>query len=208
MSKAKIAKKSTAIDMTPMVDLAFLLITFFMLTVKFRPQESVEVSTPSSTAETPLPNSDVMIITIAKDGRVFFAVDSKNTRMEMLDKIARRYDLGFDEKQRDAFGVQPDVGVPIEKLQSWLDIRDPERRKEASEGIPVDTANTDKNQLKDWVIYGRLSNPKMRIAVKADAKASYTIIKNVINTLQNKPVNINKFNLITSAEAAPEDAKK
>ncbi|MBL0078360.1 MAG: biopolymer transporter ExbD [Bacteroidetes bacterium] len=46
MGKVKPHRSSTTIDMTPMVDLAFLLVTFFMLTAKFRPEEPVQVTTP------------------------------------------------------------------------------------------------------------------------------------------------------------------
>ena len=46
MAKAKIKRHSTAIDMTAMCDVAFLLLTFFMLTAKAKPQETVIVDTP------------------------------------------------------------------------------------------------------------------------------------------------------------------
>ncbi|MCS7154154.1 MAG: biopolymer transporter ExbD, partial [Bacteroidia bacterium] len=87
MSKFKAKKQNIAIDMTPMVDLAFLLITFFMLTVKFRAPEAVEVHLPSSIADTPLPAQDIMVISVSQDGRVFFGVDSKHTRLSILEKI-------------------------------------------------------------------------------------------------------------------------
>ena len=48
---------------------------------------------------------------------------------------------------------------------------------------------------------GRLSNPGVRIAVKGDGQVPYTVVKKVINTLQDK--NVNKFNLITDLEADP-----
>lgn len=196
MPKAKIAKKSTAIDMTPMVDLAFLLITFFMLTVKFRPQESVEIAIPSSVAQTPIPEKDIMIISVSDDGRVFFSVDSKITRENMLNLIRRNYSVEFTQKQAEMFMIQPDIGIDIARLGQWLDLP-PEQRKDNSPGIPVDS---NRNELRDWIVYARLSNPKLRIAVKADQSAKYPIVKRVMDTLQDK--NIDKFNLITSAEGA------
>ena len=48
MPKIKMPKGTPSIDMTPMVDLAFLLVTFFMLTASFRNAEPVTVETPSS----------------------------------------------------------------------------------------------------------------------------------------------------------------
>ncbi len=198
MPKAKIAKKSTAIDMTPMVDLAFLLITFFMLTVKFRPVETVEVSTPTSIADTPIPGQDIMIITVSKDGRVFFSVDAKQVRAQMLERMAGKYQLSYSKAEVEFFSILPDVGIDVGRLKSWLDLTAEDRKRaENSPGVPVDSTD---NQLKEWIMSARLSNPKLRITVKGDSEAPYKVVKRVIDTLQDS--NINRFNLITGAESA------
>ena len=47
MGRAKLPRKSTNIDMTAMCDVAFLLLSFFILTTKFKPAEAIAVETPS-----------------------------------------------------------------------------------------------------------------------------------------------------------------
>lgn len=76
MPKFKTARIGVKMDMTPMVDVAFLLLTFFMLTTQFRPPEEVQIILPSSHSAFKLPESDVMMITISKDGRLFLGFDS------------------------------------------------------------------------------------------------------------------------------------
>lgn len=199
MPKAKVARKSTSIDMTPMVDLAFLLLTFFMLTTKFKPQEAVEILTPSSISQTPLPSTDVMIITISKDGRVFLGVDSKFTRESMIRKVMDKYKLDLSPDDVNVFSIMPNVGLPIAQLPQWLKAK-PAQRDEIMKdapGIPCDSTN---NELGDWIVWGRLSNTALRIAVKGDQDAPYPIVKRVIDTMQDR--NINKFNLITGKESA------
>ena len=83
MPKIKKARVSVKIDMTPMVDVAFLLLTFFMLTTQFRPPEEVEIVLPSSHSAFKLPESNVMLVTISKDNRVFLGFDSPR----MMEKI-------------------------------------------------------------------------------------------------------------------------
>jgi len=76
MPKIKKARISVKIDMTPMVDVAFLLLTFFMLTTQFRPPEEVQIVLPASHSAFKLPESNVMLITISKDDRIFLGFDS------------------------------------------------------------------------------------------------------------------------------------
>ena len=76
MPKIKKARVSVKIDMTPMVDVAFLLLTFFMLTTQFRPPEEVQIVLPASHSAFKLPESNVMLITLSNDSRIFLGFDS------------------------------------------------------------------------------------------------------------------------------------
>ena len=202
MPKAKIARKSTAIDMTPMVDLGFLLITFFMLTTKFRPSEAVEVTTPSSISDTKLPPTDILTLTISKEGRLFWNTDGKGVRESICDQIAKQYDINFTENERKSFAVMGDVGVPFGNLKQYLGFTPNERDKLEEPGIPYDSLN---NELDDWLVFTRMANPKVRIVIKGDKDTPYPNIKRVISVLQDK--NVNKFNLITGSESDPRSKK-
>lgn len=86
MPKFKPHRQGVRIDMTPLVDVAFLLLTFFMLTTQFKPTEEVSITLPSSHSEFKLPESDVMTINIAEDGRIFLGLDSQILRGRLFGK--------------------------------------------------------------------------------------------------------------------------
>lgn len=67
-----------------MVDVTFLLLTFFMLTTHFRPPQEVEVVLPFSHSAIKLPESDVMTISVTKDNRIFLGFDSQNDRVAVF----------------------------------------------------------------------------------------------------------------------------
>ena len=76
MAKAK-RRIGIRIDMTPMVDVAFLLLTFFMLTTQFRAPEEVQIELPISHSKFKLPESNIMMLTVTKEGRILLGVDSQ-----------------------------------------------------------------------------------------------------------------------------------
>ncbi len=84
MPKFKPHRQGVRIDMTPLVDVAFLLLTFFMLTTQFKPTEEVTIELPSSHSVFKLPESDVMTVNIAKDGRIFLGLDSQLLRRRLF----------------------------------------------------------------------------------------------------------------------------
>jgi biopolymer transport protein ExbD len=195
MGKVKINRSQPSLDMTPMVDLAFLLVTFFMLTTKFAPEEPVVVDMPSSISEIKMPDTDILTISISKEGIVFFNLDGKYTREALIEKVGKKYGLQFTPEETHAFSLLSSFGVPIGNLKEFLDL-DPEARKLVKQtGIPTDSAH---NELSDWVILSRMSNPKLRVAIKGDRDSNYPIIKKVINTLIDNRVT--RFNFITNLE--------
>lgn len=199
MPKVKVPRKSTLIDMTAMCDVAFLLLTFFMLTTQFKADDSVIVDTPSSISDIKLPDTDIMNITVTKDGKVFFGIDNKNfSRERLIDRIAQKFNIQFTPEEKRAFVLSSSIGLPVNALKGWLALEEIERKNVPLPGIPVDSTN---NELGDWIMQGRISNPRVRIAIKADGQVPYSVVKKVINTLQDK--NVNKFNLITDLEANP-----
>ncbi|MBK9330828.1 MAG: biopolymer transporter ExbD [Ignavibacteria bacterium] len=89
MKKARSIKKpGVNIDMTPLVDVIMLLLTFFMLVATFKAEstEAIEVQLPESvvTDTTKLPEKDIMTLTLTKAGDVFLDVDNYKVKEEVF----------------------------------------------------------------------------------------------------------------------------
>lgn len=215
MPKIKIAKSSPSIDMTPMVDLAFLLVTFFMLTASFRMAEPVVVDPPSSVSDKLLPENTIMV-TVDDIGRPFFGISNAEAKMNALKKMADKYKVKFNEDQLKKFGGLSSFGVDIKDLPKYLDATEGERLKfQPQKGVPNDSINA---QLKDWILFAaqeanavyirardeakekgqEFKGEKPRYAIKADSKVKYVSVKDVFTTFTD--LKIYQFNLITSLE--------
>jgi len=196
MPKVKVPRKSTVVDMTAMCDVAFLLLTFFMLTSNFVAKEPIVVAVPSSISEFKIPERDIVTVLIDKDGKVFFGLDAQSDRVEVLDNVGKAYSISFTKEELTEFSKIGMSGVPIEKMKAFLAL-EPEQRdtKEAALGIPTDSVN---NQFRIWIKTARQVNRELRLAIKSDSQTPYKVIKDVMNTLQD--VNENRYNLITSLE--------
>ncbi|MBD3583225.1 ExbD/TolR family protein [Flavobacterium selenitireducens] len=198
MAKVKMAKKATSIDMTAMCDVAFLLLTFFILTATAKQPEPLPVDTPNSTNQTKLPDSDLATITIGQKGKVFFGVTGRDLRVSTLEMMAQKYNVTFSQEDKDKFALIENFGVPIENLKQVIDMKAADRNLEnVQPGIPKDSLN---NQLADWIQYARRAaidnhNVELTIAIKGDAKEEYPEIKKVMDILQDQKVN--SFNLVT-----------
>ena len=187
MPHAKLPRKSTNIDMTAMCDVAFLLLTFFMLATKFKPDEPVIVKTPASISDIPLPDIDIMLLTVDTKGRIFFAIDNKGIRQSLIEGINYDKDLKLSKEEMAAFDIDASIGIPFNQLKSYLSA--PPDQKKALEtnapGIPSDTSVlAPNNELAEWIKTARNTNPKLRICIKADGDASYPSVQKIIKTLE------------------------
>ena len=201
MGRAKIKKKDTFIDMTAMSDVTVLLLTFFMLTSTFVKKEPVQVTTPASVSEIKIPETDVLQILVDQEGKIFMSLDKQQDMQAVLESMGEEYGIKFTPEQEKRFILSSTFGVPIRSMQKYLDLPEDQRDKILkNEGIPCDSVD---NQFKSWVRNARTANDDIRIAIKADATTTYSVIKNVMNSLQD--LRENRYNLITSLKAESEN---
>jgi len=197
--------------MTAMTDVAFLLLTFFMLTAKMKPQENLVIDTPASISQTKLPESGTLTILVGKDGRIFLDMTGQHTRQELINSMNDQYQMGLTEQDKLLFTNVGSFGVARSQLKKYLNTIPTERTKFPANGIPVDTLDVNKSELANWIHNARLAQFKMKqegkvkdeyvMVVKADKDTPYPAVQKVINTLVD--INVNKFNLITGLEADP-----
>lgn len=203
MAKVKSHKTAGAIDMTAMCDVAFLLLTFFILTATAKVPEPLAVDTPASTVQTKLPETDLATLTVGKK-KVFFGVKGKEVRLKTLEFMSQKYNITFTDKEKLEFSLMDEFGVPIEALKQILAMKGSDRNKEGFQtGIPHDSIN---NQLKDWIYTARQANievadKELKFAIKGDAQEEYPQIKKIMDILQDQK--INSFNLVTGLRAKP-----
>jgi len=202
--------------MTAMCDVAFLLLSFFIMTATAKQPEAKPVDTPESTVIEKLPDEGVATITVGQK-EVFFIMP-KNIRRATLEQVASKYNVKLTEDEIKEFENLEGFGVNITQLRSLLQLSPADRVKEGvQKGIPYDTINKNaNNQLFDWVKEARQAQRKifsdkfdageinaeefkvkgdLQIAIKGDAKEEYPTIKTVMDILQAQKKN--KFFLVT-----------
>lgn len=202
MARIKVPRKSTATDMTAMCDVAFLLLTFFILTAKFKQEDPLHIETPASSIMVPVPDDNIATLNVGK-GKVFFGVEGVEIRRTMLEEMGKKYNVTFTPEQIAAFTVTPTFGVPIAQLPQYLSMDANQKKEFQAPGIPHDT--TTNSELFNWMYQARVADKALyqkdlRFAIKGDSKEEYPTIRDIINIMQKQK--INKFSLITSLKGA------
>lgn len=204
MGRAKIARKSTSIDMTAMCDVAFLLLSFFILATKQKPPEAVTVAAPSSVSTKAAPEKSILI-TLTKEGKTFLMMGDGTRKKEVIEDINATKGLGLSPQEVDKISKMAFVGVPLGQLKSLVNRSQPLPPTQML-GIPIkDSAS---NEMVDWIrsiinaYKGEdLSKLQEMILLKGDGDALYPDFKNIKYALKKN--DLFKFRIVTNSESAP-----
>ncbi len=203
MPKVKLPRKSTIVDMTAMCDVAFLLLTFFILATKQKPPEVLAVKTPTSVSATAAPDKSILI-TMTKEGKVFLMLGDDTKKNAIIDDFNTTRNLQLTSTELAKLKKEEYIGLPINKLKSFLNSGQ-EMPASLMDGIPIDSTN---NELSFWMrsvtnayAGGDQSELQKMILVKGDGEALYPIFKNIKEAL--KANEIFKFRIVTEGENVP-----
>lgn len=203
MARAKIKRGSTNVDMTAMCDVAFLLLTFFILAAQFKPSEAIAVVTPSSVSNKHAPQKDYFNVTIDKDNKVYIDMD-ESMKPDVLEAVGKLTNMQFSDADVQAFKGTDFVGVPLNQLKQFMSLTPEQRAKIPLPGIPYDSTN---NEVLTWVTAAVQvgQGSKVNFLIKGDNATKYTTFSKVIDAFKKNE--IFKYNLVTNAEEVPEGSE-
>ena len=197
MGKVKIKRQSIWIDMTPMSDVMVLLLTFFMLTSTFVKNEAVKVVTPGSVSEIKVPEKDVLTILIDNKGKVFLGWDKPGDMETALGTMADQFGVALNGTQMKNVRSATNIGVSMEEMGAFLNQESNQMNAfQQDKGVPTDSIDGGMSEFQLWVKTVTDNNPDMKLAIKADEKTPYKVIKKVMSELQD--MSQNRYYLITS----------
>ena len=199
MGRAIVKRNSTAIDMTAMCDVAFLLLAFFILATEFKPAEAVNVSPPSSVASKAAPQSDAFTVSLDKQGRVFIEMTDE-MKADVIEEMNTARNLSLSPEDIKYFKSSTFVGVPLAQLNQFTRLTPEQLAKTNLIGVPVDSAN---NELQAWInaAVNSYKGRKINFLIKGDNDAKYPGFKGVIDDFKKNE--IFKYQLVTNPEEVP-----
>ena len=209
MSKLnKIPRKSTWVDMTAFVDVAFLILSFFMLATKFKPPEVIKIENPKSVSSDNVKDKDVFKVSFDAEGKVYvsFSADKEGREKAQLmaEQLSKQKGLNLSNAQIQKFVTFSvgGIGVPVTQLPNFLNLTDGEYKSFKQPGIPVQDSTN--NQLYDYLnalLTGTGGRKPENTMLNGDNATKYPYFKNVLAAF--KKSGIFSFKLVTALEGVP-----
>lgn len=203
MPKVKIPRKSTIVDMTAMCDVAFLLLTFFILATKQKPPEVLAVAPPSSVSSKAAPDKSILI-TLTREGKVFLMLGDDTKKGAIIDDINSTRNLQLTAGELARLKKKEFIGLPLNMLKAELNAETPTPAT-AMKGIPTDSSN---NELTYWLrsVTNAYAGGDQRalekmLLVKGDNAALYPAFKKIKEAF--KANELFKFRIVTDSENVP-----
>ena len=204
MGRAKIKRGSTNVDMTAMCDVAFLLLSFFILTTQFKPSEAINVTPPSSVANKVAPQKDAFLVSISKEGKVFITLSDVAMKEDVITALSATRQLNYSAQDVQKFKKSPFIGVPLNQLKQFINLPADKLQTVTLTGVPYDSTN---NELQSWInaAVNAYKSRKINFLIKGDNNAKYPAFKGVIEAFKKNE--IFKYQLITNPEGIPEGSE-
>ena len=208
MPSVKIPRKSTDTDMTPFVDIAFLILSFFIMATKFKPPEIVPIVTPGSVISQKLPENNAIMITVDSSNRVYFTVLSDKDKSKydaIIQNINSSRSLGLTPAEMANYKQTYMVGVPFGGLKQFLAMDTKTQEGIKQPGIPVMDSAT--NELVWWIGAAKqaFAGQTLNYLIKGDGNSKYPAFEAVVSALKRNDEF--KYNLVTSLDDVPSNSE-
>ncbi len=152
--KVRVKKSSTRIDMTPMVDLAFLLLTFFVMTTTLNKPQAMQINMPDKPKENDeqpeVNEKNVLTLVLGENDKVYWYMGITDPEVKVSDFSATGIRKVLLEKRTE----NPKVIVLIKSLdearyKNMVDIMDEMNISSMQRFALVDITDVDKDLVKE-----------------------------------------------------------